>query len=498
MMKSQGSTTRDMNQFGQLRLQRAAGVLCCLLVVLSLAACGTSTKTKTPASRTYEIAPVFREFYASLGGAEVLGPAISQTFDFKRLECQYTVNVLMCQDPLLSGEERFNLYPLGSVFKIADNTDMTVDETGALQVNGLSVYEEFIPLYEQFSAERFAGSPISQPSINYSMQRVEQYFENIGLYRSFNATPGTVRLLAYGAYACDQVCSYPPPAEAVILDPARASADQPFLPALGEMDSSSIFGAPLTQPYIAKDGFLEQVYTNAILYSPAEDPEKIALRALPELLGIPREEPVAQLHNSGENVVFYPVKDELGFHVPSVFDAFVIAHGGRKFSGDPISETIEVSPGLYRQCFTFYCLLYNPKEEQVTLAPLGQQYLDSLEAANELNPVVISGETVMLEVNEQFSVLTGGETQRIDILVTKTEDRTPVAGIEATLEVQLPRGERYSSDFPATSKDGKASLEIPEQESIPNGSILIYEICLKSAAPQPVCAQGSYLVWVTP
>jgi hypothetical protein len=196
-------------------------------------------------------------------------------------------------------------------------------------VNGVSIYEEFIPLYEQFSAERYAGNPISQASINYAQQRVEQYFENIGMYRSFNDPPGTVKLLAYGAFACDQVCNYPPLAEAIIVDPTRAAADQPFLPALGEMDSSTVFGVPLTQPYIAKDGSLEQVYTSAILFSPADNPEKIALRALPDLLGIQREEPVAQLHDSGENVVFYPVKDELGFHVPSVFVAFIVAHGGR-------------------------------------------------------------------------------------------------------------------------------------------------------------------------
>jgi hypothetical protein len=157
---------------------------------------------------------------------------------------------------------------------------------------------------------------------------------------------------------------------------------------------------------------------------------------------------------------------------------------------------------LYRQCFTYYCLLYNPaaaKADQVTLAPLGQQYLESLEAAaNELNPVVISGETVVLEVNELYPMLSRGDTQRIEILVTRTEDQSPLAGIEATLSVRLPDGEKFTSDFPATSKDGKAFTEVPDRDSVTNGSILVYEVCLKSASSLPVCTQGSYLVWKTP
>lgn len=476
--------------------------MCCLLTGLLLTACGFIPKENGSASQTYEIAAVFREFYSSLGGEDVLGVGISKLFNFDNYECQYTVNALMCQDPLLSGEARFFLYPLGAVFEIPGVSTAGAKEGGGLAANSVSIYEEFIPLYERLSAERYAGNPISQASINYSQKRVEQYFENIGLYRSFKDPQGTVKLLAYGAFACDQVCNYTPLAEAVIIDLSRASADQPFLPALGKMDSSTVFGVPITQPYIANDGYMEQVYTNAILFSPADHPEKIALRPLPEMLGIPREQPVAQMHDISENVVFYPVKDELGFHVPTIFDAFIVAHGGRKLSGDPISETIEVSPGLYQQCFTNYCLLYNPaaaEEDLVTLAPLGQQYLDSLKStANEFNTAVISNDTVRVELNERYPVLSRGDSQRIEIRVTKTEDQSALAGIESTIELRLPGNERFISELPPTSKDGKSFIEIPYQESIPNGSILVYEVCLKSVSSPPVCAQDSYLVWKTP
>ncbi len=199
---------------------------------------------------------------------------------------------------------------------------------------------------------------------------------------------------------------------------------------------------------------------------------------------------------------FTRLKDELGFHVPIVFDEFIVAHGGRKFSGDPISETIELNPGLYRQCFTYYCLLYNPsavKLEQVTLAPLGQQYLDSLQVATDhLNPMIISSDTVTLQVNELFSLLPRGEIQRIGILVVKTEDQTPLAGIESTLNLTLPDGTKNTSELPPTDDQGKASIEIPDQDSIPNGTILVYEVCIKTSSSLPVCEQGSYMIWKAP
>ena len=484
------------------RRQITAIFCCSLLVSLLLTGCGSSGVNTLSSRATYEVSPVFREFHASLGGEEVLGPAISQVFNFEKYECQYTVNTLMCQNPLLSGETRFILYPLGMAFEIQEPAEEKAAEDGELVVNGLSVYEEFIPVYEQFSAARYAGNPITPVRINYSQRRIEQYFENIGLYRSFDSPPGVVNLLAYGAFACDEVCSFPPTAAALIVDPAKAGSDQPFLPALGEMDSSTVFGIPLTQPYIAADGALEQVYTNAVLYSPPNNPKKISLRPLPELLGMPREDPVPQLHDSGQNVVFYPVKDELGFHVPTVFDEFIVAHGGRKLSGDPISETVELKPGLYRQCFTNYCLLYEPsavKMEQVTLAPLGKQYLDSLQAAaDHLNPMVISSDTVTLQVNELFSMLPRGEIQRIGILVVKTEDQAPLAGIESTLDLMLPDGTKSTSELPPTDVQGKASIKVPDQDSIPNGTILVYEVCLKTSSSLPVCEQGSYMIWKAP
>ena len=164
----------------------------------------------------------------------------------------------------------------------------------------------------------------------------------------------------------------------------------------------------------------------------------------------------------------------------------------------PLNST----PGYTASASPITACCTNPsavKMEQVTLAPLGQQYLDSLQAAaDHLNPLVISSDTVTLQVNELFSMLPRGETQRIGILVVKTEDQTPLAGIESTLNLTLPDGAKNTSELPPTDDQGKASIEIPDQDSIPNGTILVYEVCLKTSSSLPVCEQGSYMIWKAP
>ena len=115
---------------------------------------------------------MFREFYAALGGESLLGPAISKIFDYDKFECQYTVNALICQDPLLSGESRFSLYPLGNALQIRAEPAPVDPEAADLVVNGYTVFEEFIPVFDRLSGEGYAGNPITQVRINYTQQRI--------------------------------------------------------------------------------------------------------------------------------------------------------------------------------------------------------------------------------------------------------------------------------------------------------------------------------------
>ena len=362
--------------------------------------------------------------------------------------------------------------------------------------------EEFIPKFDSFSGERFAGAPLSEVRLNYAQQRIEQFFENVGFYRNFSDAPGTVQLLSYGAAACDKKCNYSPKLEALLIRAAKAADDQPFLPQLGRIGGATVFGEPLTQPYIAPDGAQEQVYANAVLYSPAGKSETVRLRPLPRLLNMLSSEPGVQTYGNQNGVVFYPVNGNLGYHVPLIFDEFIADHGGLEISGNPIAETIEYEPGLYRQCFENYCLDYRPSASEdlrLSIAPLGSAYLNQIQGnQTQTQPLVVSPETVEIHVSEQYKQLPANSPQKIDILVFKKNDQQPLAGFESDLTINLPDGSAYEAAIPETQNDGRASVIVPGMNNIKNGSILTYTVCLKAATSQPVCAGGSYLIWNTP
>lgn len=475
-----------------------------VLAVTWLTACQAPGELATPPTSgvTYEIAPVFREFHASLGGAELMGPAISQLFPYEELECQYTLNALMCQNPLVSGTERFKLYPLGKAFKLKPvEADVNVT-ANAHVIDGIVIFEDFVPIFDQLSGEQFAGKPISGVNINYKQQRIEQYFENLGFYRPMNDSEADARLLAYGAYACDQLCSYPPHIESMISDPSETIIEQPFKTQLEEMGVGSAFGIPLTQPYIAEDGALEQVFTAVVIFNPAEKPGKILLRPITTQLGITEEKPVKQTHKQDDSIVFYPVKDGKGHHVPARVDRYINNHGGRKLAGVPISESIEVETGLFRQCFTNYCVLYQPgaeKGEQVRLVALGQQYLDLIQSSiARVNPSELSTDTVSITLNEKHEKLPLKTEQQIEVLLLMKKDQSPLSGVETTLDVRLPDGTHYTSGINATDETGRAGVIVPVMKKIRNGDLIVYSVCLVTGSSTPLCAEGSYLAWNTP
>jgi len=447
-------------------------MLMIILISMGLSACsgGSQGSEVRAAGKTYEVSPGFREFYQTLGGSDVLGPAISENFAFESFYCQYTVNALMCMNPSATDASRFSLYPLGIPMSIREDPAANPAQGNGRLVNGYEIYEEFLPLYDQLSGSQYAGNPLTQARLNYSQQRIEQFFENVGFYRKFSDPPGQVHLLAYGAYSCEANCNYSPSIDAVVINTSKQVEDQPFLAGLGKIGAATIFGSPLTQPYIASDGNEEQVYENAVLYAPPGNITQIRLRPLSILLHQNQTPPGPKVYGSQDGVVFYPTSGELGYHVPMDFDQFISAHGGMEISGKPIAEVFEYSSGVYRQCFENYCLDYSPsagQESKVTLAPLGRDYLDQLASQSTTQEFfTFSPDTVSLQATEQFKKLAPDDPQTIEILVLRKSDGQPLANLEADLDVTLPDGSHYTAAFPATQSDGNP----PSPYRLPKGS----------------------------
>ena len=169
-------------------------VICGLLLGACNAVVGGNSQ------KTYQISPTFRELYEKLGGEDVFGPAISDMQSFDPYECQYTVSAMFCVNPQSTDSGRLFLYPLGTAMAVKEDPSQSPAESGLTVIEGYTLYDEFLPLYNQLGAQ-FTGRPLTQAHINYSQQRVEQYFENVGFYRKFSDPVGEVHLLAYVAYS---------------------------------------------------------------------------------------------------------------------------------------------------------------------------------------------------------------------------------------------------------------------------------------------------------
>ena len=158
------------------RFPKLLPLLLAIVFTLGLTSCAGSASRGT----TYAIDPDLKDFYNTLGGKEVFGPAISKPFTFNESNCQYTPGALLCHNPELSGAAQYFLYPLGSTLMSSEVTGAETPDATSLVVGGIPIYAEFIPLYKELSGASITGYPLAPAKMNYSQQRIEQYFENLG------------------------------------------------------------------------------------------------------------------------------------------------------------------------------------------------------------------------------------------------------------------------------------------------------------------------------
>lgn len=488
---------------GDGRLRRALIWACLLLIGMLLAACDanvgevSSTPAQGNGAHTQPVDAIFKEFYQTLGGETVLGPAISSVEVRDNLQCQFTERVLMCFNASATDTSRFSLYPLGRELGIKEDSILTnvSQSPNALVVDGFVIYEKFRPLYNQLFGAHYVGHPLTQLRINQDLHRVEQFFENVGFYQALDDPNGPVYLIPYGAYFCGSNCSYH-------LDEYWSTiksslAEQPFASSIARLGGPEVFGSYLLKPQIAADGNVEQVYTNAIFYASPDDPSRVSLRPLPQMLGY-AEQPLASkiVH---DQLVFYEIKDGLGHNVPKAFDAFITLHGGRDLSGNPISEVVQLpNQNLYQQCFEHYCLNYNPAAAgaQVQMAPLGKEYVEKFpppEQAQISN--IFSPDRISLLVSADKPTLNDNEEQNIRILVQERDNSQPIERVEATLDLYLRDGRVIRYYLPPTDSDGMSMVTVPPQTGTSNGARFAYKVCLNLPSETPICAQDSYLIW---
>jgi hypothetical protein len=470
-----------------------------LMLALLVSACQTApgaTPTITQPG-TFPVDPLFNEYYRDNGGENLLGPVISTLFEQEGLKCQYTVGALMCLDPEATGAARYRLASLGVRIGIhEDPPAATAQPEGSQMVDGYSIYPGFVKLISSLHGMDGVGKPLSSPRYNYAQQRVEQYFENAAFYYRFDDPSGKVSLLPYGWYYCGRTCHYEL-SENRAFNPVIQPLDTPFAPALEQMGGLRVFGQPLTQPYTARDGSLEQVYENIVAYASKDNPGVVHLRPLARQLEMISVLPGPKKYGPKDNMVFYPTAGELGYHVPVVFDGFIALHGGLDFSGMPIADVMYYQKDVPRQCFEGYCLDYHAAAAdslRVRMVPLGVQYLSRFAPANAV-PTSMPKIKLTLTASEQAPQITSQEKQIINIMATDSDTQNLAVNVATMITLTLPDATRSTLSVSPTDSSGRTSVTIPAMPSLPNGSMVVYQVCVDEPGSAGPCVNGSYLIW---
>jgi hypothetical protein len=445
----------------------------------------------------YEVNPVFREFYAHLGGEEVLGVAISSMFENENIKYQYTENCLMEYDASRSSNQQFALAPLGSEMGISDPPITNSSLPGNRVVDGYIIYPDFVALYDSLGGARFVGRPLTQIRYNPKHERFEQYFTNLGFYQQDGNRSNQVGLLEYGAWKCDQYCRHMRDENGIISN--APSYPQPFAP-ITEGLGLALTGLPLGSPHKTADGYLEQVYENIVVITDPQNLQYFQLRPLPEMLGVEATPLVQQIDDP--RMVFYPIEGNLGHNVPRIFVDFINQHGGLVISGTPITEIYPYEQ-VYRQCFKNICLDFIPGEtfdQQIQPAQLGKEYYEMhqsviTQANNEVD--LTHKETLRLKVWEEYPKIDSNQKQVISVQIWDENTSNPLPNFEPTLTVRLPDGTLTTYIYPPTDQKGYTTFELPPLQA-KNGSMIIYKVCLNDPGNSPICVEESYIIWGNP
>lgn len=467
-----------------------------LIIILMVPILQTVTSRKS-SSRSplsgFQVAPVFKEFYASMGGQEVLGPAISDLIIDGSRQCQFTMAAQMCSDSLAREEDRFTLVSLGKRW---------VQESGgpiSSESEPPAVYGEFLAAYQRLGGARLVGSPVTSYQVNYSSQRIEQIFENLAMYRNFSEPAGSVHLLALGANYCSGECRALPAGSAEVRRSPEIPVYKAFSASLEKLGPVMV-GNALSEAQIASDGKIEQIFEGIVVYTDEQNSGQIQLRPLPSLVNIPTLPPGPRLYQGDSRMTFYKVDGDLGYNVPVVFDEFIHQHGGTKLSGQPISELTTVTPNtLFRQCFENYCLEYDALATtgmNIRLAPLGKQYKDLYypDGQQVVTPKPAE-ELYTLYLSEKSPRIPNTEMQEIDLVILRSQDKEPVAKMEATLHIYLPDGSEYTGSLPPTNSEGRTQIVLPALSFVPNGTVIPYKACLILPSQEQICRSESFLIW---
>lgn len=455
---------------------------------------------RLPLEPEFQIAPQFREFYKQLGGESRMGMAISPAFAHNGFFYQYTLNGLLVYSDRASGYERLALASLGIEMGFTPLQETINKDIRKMEY---PILEEFIPLYEEMGGIEVVGRALTPPRFNPTRQRFEQYFEKLGFFRLVSASPGSVNLLAYGAWKCASRCKDFPIENSGVILPSEM--DKRFIHHVNNL-GISLTGYPVTPAYQTKDGLLEQVFDNMILGFDKNKPDILLIQPLVSRLGIladPLKSP-----SDVKDMIFISVIEGRGYHVPIIFLNFIERHGGINISGLPMSEYKMVQDRLYRQCFVNLCLEDDHRIDgilRIHPSPLGYNYAQVLQQEDSIYPqtpdlvtktpeanlVMDPSTQVTIQVWEMHPWVSSQTHQEIELRVSI--NGKPIQGVKPYINIVLPNRKTVRQEMPFTNSEGRSSIRL-NPIKVPSGTLIPYQVCVPFSDEASFCSKGDFLI----
>ncbi len=446
---------------------------------LLLAACTSQAPSSaTPGLEGPTPAPEFVEYWQSHGGAATFGPPLEVASHEGTLLQQPFLNVELIYDPSAPRSEAVRLAPLGRQLGLAAPAVPVPSDpdTRYFASTGHTLYTGFAPTYDELGGLTVAGAPIAE--VEFGDGLIYQFFENLGLYREENAPPSEVHLLAYGLAAHSTSMDLVAIDLGFVLPPGLHL--RPFGEFLDRYGGEAFFGRPLTDPYLAADDAIEQVFERAVLYAPPDLPGLTRLRPLGLRLG-PAEPAVPPA--SDRSGLFFP---STGHNVLWVFADFYRTHDGETLLGLPLGEAV-MQGEVLTQRFENAILEYHfdlPSSLAVQLAPMGASLIGvstpmtatpSATSALPSPTPSTSRAAVIVRTWVEHPVLPAGAAQRIFIQATFS-DGSPCDAIVPVVRVDGPRSSFYP-EVPPLDANGYAELTLIVEDLLP-GEIVNYEVAV--------------------
>jgi hypothetical protein len=236
-----------------------------------------------------------------------------------------------------------------------------------------------------------------------------------------------------------------------------------------------LYGYPLTEEFISKDGKTVQYFQRARFERSANS---VNLTPLGRETYIPEKQLVIN------NPLACQTFSETGYSVCFAFLEFFEQNGGVAQFGYPISP-FEFRNNQIIQYFENARFEWRPglaEGQRIGLTDLGRIYFDQLkEDPAFLKPSVqgVSGPNLVLDIQVRAfpkkAVTTPSDEQTIYILV-QDQNLQPVAGANGIVTIRLPNGEVHSQSFPVNERGvGTVSFNFQNQ---PNGRLVYVDIAM--------------------